>query len=424
VTLAVRTTCRLCSGLLEKCLSLPGTPPANEFTRSRESSAAQDVIPLDVCTCTGCGHVQLSGTVSPDRLFRDYVYVSGTSPSFVAHFRRFASSLFGAGLVDAGDLVVEVGSNDGTLLKELAGLGATVAGVDPAVAIAERATADGVPTYPSFFTPELASAIREERGPARLVVANNVFAHVDDMKGVLDGVLRLLSPDGTFVFEVSYLLDVVHGCLFDTIYHEHLSYHSVDPLLSFLARNDMALFDVERIPTHGGSIRAFACRKGVRSPRQSVHDLRVAEVSSGLLTPGMSRHGRRPWRDWRSVWTGFGGRIASLKQDLTTLLSGFRTRGMRVAGYGAPAKATTLMYTLGLGPDSLEYVVDDSPLKQGLFTPGLGVPVVPSSRLEEDPVDVIVVLAWNFADSIIASRPSHSARGGKWVVPAPSLRIV
>ena len=229
-----RTTCRLCGADdLTRVLSLAPTPPANAFVTADRLGEDQAVFPLDVFFCNVCAHVQLLDVVDPALLFENYVYVSGTSPVFVRHFEDYAADVRSRFAPPAGSLVVDVGSNDGTLLRAFKAAGHATLGIDPAKQIARDATASGIETWPAFFTPTLARQIRVERGPVAVVTANNVFAHADDLAGILNGVRSLLAPEGIFVFEVSYLVDVYEKTLFDTIYHEHLAYHSVKPLIRF-----------------------------------------------------------------------------------------------------------------------------------------------------------------------------------------------
>lgn len=413
----VREDCRLCGHKdLVPVLHLEPTPPANEFVS--DPSVQQDVFDLDVHMCGACGHVQLPTVVSPERLFRNYVYVSGTSPVFVQHFRDYALEISEELDLKEGELVVEVGSNDGTLLRCFKDRGLRVLGVDPAKDIASRATESGIPTIPEFFTPELAHKIEKEHGKAQLVVANNVYAHVDDMFGLTLGIADLLGPGGVFTFEVSYLVDVLEKTLFDTVYHEHLSYHSVGPLLSFFPRAGMRMFDARRIPTHGGSMRGYVCRstEGYGTARQDMHNMLASERGLGLYAPG-AYSGVKTNEPFFNLWR----RVSSLKEQLTGRIRSARSHGKTVAAFGAPAKATTLMYQFDLGPDAVDFVVDDSPLKQGLYTPGKHVPVLPSSALYERRPDMVVVLAWNFADSIVSKHRRYMDEGGKFVVPLPSL---
>lgn len=407
-----RNTCRLCEGSdLVKVIALAPSPPANAFVPVSALHERQPEFPLDVWFCNRCGHVQLLDVVDAAVLFRDYVYTSGTSPVFVDHFRHYAGDVVRRFGLERGDLVVEIGSNDGTLLRFFQASGNRVLGIDPAVAIARRATDEGIETLPAFFTPSLAEEIRDQHGVARVVVANNVFAHIDDLSSVVEGLRTLLAPDGVFAFEVSYLLDVFQKTLFDTIYHEHLDYHTTNPLIPFFARHGLRLFDVERVNTHGGSLRGFACHaQGRHETTDRVGALTELEHRAGLDRP--------------DAYQDFSARIDRLGGNLLDLLRKLRADGAHVAGFGAPAKATTLMYHFSLGPDLLDFIVDDSPLKQGLFTPGYHIPVVPSGAIYERRPDYLLILAWNFAGAIMQNHRLFRETGGRFIVPLPELEIV
>ncbi|NKC14141.1 MAG: methyltransferase domain-containing protein [Gammaproteobacteria bacterium] len=406
-----RERCRLCdSNQLEPALSLTATPPANAFTTSSEAALAQQRYPLDVHRCGACGHAQLLDVVDPAALFEDYVYVSGTSPAFVAHLEAYAGrAIDTVGLV-AGDHVLEIGSNDGTLLGFFKNAGMRVTGVDPARAIAESASASSIPTINGFFTESLARDIAAQHGPAKLVCANNVCAHIDNLAAVVRAVSACLSGDGQFWLEVSYLLDVVDKGLFDTIYHEHLDYHRVEPLVRFFARHDLCVWDVERIASHGGSIRVKVCRAGARQVTPAVGQCVAAEQAARL-------HLAEGFASWQARIDALGLALGEKLHELTGA-------GLRGAGYGAPAKATTLMFQFGLDASSIEYIVDDSPWKQGLYSPGIGLPVVAGDYLKSNPADFLVVLAWNFATPIIRNNAWFTERGGRFVVPLPRLEIV
>ena len=333
-------------------MSLTPTPPANAFVAPEDLDKAQAVYPLDVFFCETCAHVQLLDVVDPAALFEDYVCVSGTSPVFVRHFQDYARDILDRFRPPGGSLVVDIGSNDGTLLGFFKDAGLAVLGIDPATDIAESATAAGIETIPGFFSPGMARTIAAERGSASVITANNVFAHMDDIAGALEGVRALLAPDGVFVFEVSYLADVVEKTLFDTIYHEHLDYHSVKPLRLFLAAGGMELIEAVRTESHGGSLRCTAQHaRGGRETGPSVGALVALEEEMGL--------------DRARTFHRFAGRIDELGRELRSLLDRILGEGGTIAGFGAPAKATTLMYHYGIGSDTLDFIVDDSPLKAG-----------------------------------------------------------
>jgi SAM-dependent methyltransferase len=407
----LRANCRLCGGRdLERAFSLTPTPPANACVAGDALQETQETFPLGLYFCQECKHLQLLDIVDPGVLFRDYVYVSGTSSRTIEHFQAYVEQVIERAGLKPGDLVVEIGSNDGTVLSFFKQAGMRVLGIDPARDIAAQATRDGVETLSEFFTPELAMKLRDEYGPAAAICANNVFAHIDDLVSVVEGIRRLLAPEGQFVFEVSYLLDVYTKTLFDTMYHEHLDYHRVGPLRRFFKTNGMALHAALRVPSQGGSLRGYArLADGTAAIEDSVEDLIALERNAGLDDP-------QTFRD-------FASQIDQKRVELTALIKGLRSAGKTVAGYGAPAKATTLMYHFGLDIDSISFIVDDNPLKHNLFSPGLHIPILPVEELYSRRPDYAVVLAWNFADSIIENHSQYTDEGGRFIVPLPNLLI-
>lgn len=397
----IRPDCRLCGSttLNQVVLELAPTPPANEFVRAEDPP--QELIPLYLAQCAGCGHVQLPVVVDPVRLFRNYVYVSGTSPSFVEHFRRYAEDCVELLNLRENDLVVDIGSNDGTLLRQFKNLGMSVCGVDPAVKIALEATESGIPTTPEFFTRKLANELRWGLGrQAALVVANNVFAHADDLKDIALGVRDLLEPTrGRFVFEVQYLVNMLDRTLFDMIYHEHLSYHSLAPLVTFFDSIGMTLTDVQTVSTHGGSIRCEA------APHRG---LRMSNRLTGLLDIERIALAGRPFESFKH-------RIEEASVRLRGFIASETSDGKVIAGYGAPAKLTTLCHEFGVTGDDISYVVDDSPWKRGLFTPGTRIPVVEYGKPQPD---AFIIFAWNFSTPI-AKKLREGGFTGKIVTPLP-----
>jgi SAM-dependent methyltransferase len=394
-----RDTCRLCGSRdLQLVFALTPTPPANAFLPAPEP---QECFPLDVFFCNDCTHLQLLDVVDPSVLFAHYVYVSGTSPVFVNHFKRYAQDIAGKFELGKDALVIDIGSNDGTLLRQFKDLGCQVLGIDPAEEISRQATASGIETINAFFTSELARTLPK----ADLAVANNVFAHIDNLRDVVAGIRSVLKPTGAFVFEVSYLKDVYEKTLFDTIYHEHLDYHAVRPLVRFFHENGMELIAAQSIDAHGGSLRGTAALS--RPVETSVAESVREEARLGLDRP--------------ETYRKFADKIKRLKTELVTLLRKLKAEGKRIAAFGAPAKATTLMYHFGIGPDVVEFIVDDSPLKQGLFSPGYHIPVLPSSVIAERKPDYLIILAWNFADSIIANNKAFT---GHFIVPVPTVKII
>jgi len=412
----VRTDCSLCLGRrLGEVLRLPATPIANEFVSKEETNKPQDLYPLNLVQCQKCGHVQIGTLIDGKRLFGNYVYASSTSPVTVAHLRRQAESLWRwyenhLGLVlDKQSFVVEIGSNDGTFLKQLKELtGVGVLGVDPASQIAEAALEAGIYTRVSFFGVPAAEEIIGEIGRADMVVANNVFAHVDDVREMLEGVQVLLHDGGVLAFEVSYLGDMGDAPVFDTIYHEHKSYHHLRPLMLVLDELGLPIIDVERLPWQlgRGSLRVI-CQK--TRERRSIDS---PVVRAFLL---------QETTEWQ-----VGSPYFFAKLDTDILLAGQRfsewlkvlgNNGQKIFAYGAPAKMTTLMYAWNIEPHLIDFVVEDSKWKQGLHTPGSHLPIYGPEMLEERP-GTCIIFAWNFAQSIIERNKGFR---GHWLVPLPRV---
>jgi novobiocin biosynthesis protein NovU/D-mycarose 3-C-methyltransferase len=398
--------CRVCEGpSLEPFLDLGPTALANSFVRPDCPGADEPRFPLRAVLCGDCGLVQIDEEVPPGVLFRDYIYVSGTSDLVRTHADFLAEKFVACGL-RPGDLVVEAASNDGTVLRAFQRRSLRVLGVEPAANIAARANAEGVETVCEFFNADTAARVREHYGPARLVLGRHVLAHVADLHGFVAGFPRLLAPDGLAAVEVPYLLPFHDNLEYDTIYHEHLCYFSVRILQRLFERWGLELLDVQEVAIHGGSIVVTAQhRGGPRRPDASVARHLAREEGRGLHRPA-------PWR-------AYAHRVAQSRAALLGELDRLARAGHRLAGYGAPAKGMTLLSYCGIGPDRLPYLVDKSPYKQGLLTPGHHIPVLPPTRLLEDQPDVVLVLAWNFAAEIAAQQAEYLGRGGKLLLPIP-----
>lgn len=407
-----RETCRLCeSHDLELVLPLPASALADAYVTAEGLGSPQPTYPLDVYMCRECAHVQLCDVVDPEILFGDYIYTSSSSPGLVDHFAAYGNDVPHEFAVKPGSLAVDIGSNDGTLLRFLARRGLRVVGVDPARQIAAAATESGIPTLAMQFGVRTADAIVTDHGHARLVTANNVYAHADDLAGLTDGIRVLLDPDGVFVFEVSYLRDLIDNLVFDSVYHEHLSYHSVGPLTRFLREHGLELFDVRPVPTKGGSIRGFAQHAGgPRTVRPSV-EAYVGEERRRALDRVETLH-------------AYSRRVWDLRDRVRELLSRELDASSRVVGFGASATSTTLTYAFGLN-EFIEAIVDERPARQGLFSPGYHLPVVAPEVLTGDrPPDIVVLLAWRFARGILRSHAGYLGRGGRVLIPLPEVRIV
>ena len=407
-----RDTCRICGGRRLSCiLDLGVSPLANRFLRADQLDDEEPRFPLDVFLCADCSLVQLLEVVDPEFLFRDYVYVSGTSDTMRAHFASFAQDLLGRFGFRPDDLVVEVASNDGTFLGNFGGRGLRLLGIEPAANIAAIARRRGIESVAEFFGERVADQVRRDRGPAACVLATNVFAHLDDVNGFVRGLDRLLAPDGIFVFENSYVRDMIDHLEFDSVYHEHLSYFSVTALSALFARHGLEIFDVQHQPVHGGSLRVFVKRSGAR------HSLTDAPA-------GFRDDERRAGLNDATAFRTFAGRVYELRSSLPALLRQLRADGKQVVAYGSPAKGNTLLNFMEIGPDIVAYLVDKSPLKQGLFSPGMHLPVLPVERLVEDRPDYVLILAWNFTDEIVRQQRAYLDAGGRFIVPIPVPRIV
>lgn len=407
-----RTECRACGGrALRRVLRLGPQPLANAFLRDAESFGAEMRFPLDLHVCETCSLVQLVDVIDPEVLFRDYVYVTGTSTTIAEHNRRYADAVVRELGMGPDDLVVEAASNDGSLLREFARRGVRALGVEPARNIAEMARAAGIETVAEFFEPGIAARLREEHGPARAVIGNNVLAHVDDTRGFLRAGRDLLAPGGRVVVEVPCGGELLERLEYDTVYHEHLCYFSVAALLRLAEGAGLAVRRVDRVPVHGGSLRVWM---GIDSESDG-HDAAVLAMAEEERARGVASPER---------WERFARDVDTNRTALRALLGRLRMEGRSVAGYGAPAKGNTLLNYCGIGADLLPYTVDRSPLKVGSWTPGMHIPVLPVETLLERQPDYVLILAWNFADEIMEQQSEYRARGGRFVLPVPEPRIV
>src|SRR4051812_13330745 len=402
-----KSTCRLCgSGSFELVLPILPSAIGDAFVSQEGLKEKQEVYPLDCYLCLDCGHLQNLDVVEPEILFREYTYRTSASLGLVEHFRKYAQSVVSDLAIPKDSLVVEIGSNDGSLLKAFQVEGMRVQGIDPAREIAKAATLEGVPTLPDFFTSRVAGQLKAANGPAALFCANNVFAHIDNLSDVVTGIRTLLAPDGVFVFEVSYIVDMIDNMVFDTIYHEHVSHHALLPMETFLNRHDMTLFDVARTATKGGSIRAFAqpMSTGRRAKTSQLKTLMAEEERRGITKPQV-------YRDWFAA-------IESRKQQVIAYLDEALRAGKTIAGYGASTTTTTLLYHFEL-TSRIAFIVDDNSLKQGLFSPGAHIPVLPPRELALRKPDIVVILAWIYAEPIAARNGEFVRNGGTILTPLP-----
>jgi len=410
-----RQACRLCDSTDVECVvplsEIPiATPNVDVKNATDEFAEVQDLsVPLALYICHSCGHLQLLDVINPDVQYNNFRYTTSISLGLPEHFRKFADEVIAAVAAAPGALVVEVGSNDGTLLRAFKEHGMKVLGIDPAQKIAARASASGVKTLPTFFTETLASEIRAKYGPADLVIANNTFANIDDLTDFAAGVRGILGPSGVFVFETSYGADVVQKTLIDTVYHEHLSYFMVVPLDRYFARHGLELIDVQHIWTKGGSIRGTVqLAGGSRSRAASVDAMIVEEKRLGF-------DGMAPFRKLSSD-------VTTLKKEVAALVEARRAAGKRIAGYAASVGTVTLIQLFQLG-SVLEFIADDNPLCEYIASADYRIPVVSPELIYERKPDSVIVLAWRYADPIIAKHQRYLMDGGEFIIPLPKVSI-
>jgi SAM-dependent methyltransferase len=402
--------CRSCGGSdVASFLDLGVTPLVDRLVAEGDLGKPELVFPLNVAFCNDCGLAQITETVDPEILFTDaYPYYSSFSPELLKHSRENALDMIARRKLDESSLVVELASNDGYLLKNYLEAGIGVLGIDPADGPAAAAEAIGVPTRCTFFTRALAEELRAEGRRADVIHANNVLAHVADTNGFVAGIARLLKDDGVAVIEAPYVEPLIEHCEFDTIYHEHLCYFSVTALDRLFRRHGLYLNEVKHLGIHGGSLRLYVElqeRVGASVTRQLAH-----ETARGL--------------DTLDYYRDFSRRVDTLKDDLSALLRRLKAEGATIAAYGAAAKGATLINTVGIGPDLLDFVVDRNVHKQGKYMPGQRLPIRPTEALLEAQPDYVLLLAWNFADEILRQEAEYHARGGRFIIPVPTPRIV
>ncbi|MDO8495009.1 MAG: class I SAM-dependent methyltransferase [bacterium] len=401
--------CRICKGKkFFPFLKLRSMPRPNGFLKK---PIKEERYPLDVSRCQTCGHVQLDHVISAKALFSRYLYMSSMSKTMLDHFRTSAKNLVKRFKLKPGASVMDIGSNDGIFLSTFP-KGIKTLGIDPAKNLKAVAQARGVETYVAFFSEQTAKTVLKKYGPADLISGINVFAHIHDLDGVFDGVQVLLKKDGVLLMEFPYLVDLVAKKEFDTIYHEHLSYFLLKPLQLILARHGLEIFDAERFPTHGGTVRLYVQRT-INKPYT---------VTSSVVKLGRLEDRLGMYKD--ATYAKFSKNIQSIPVGLIALVKKLRKANKRVIGYGASAKANVLLNMCGFGPKDVEYIVDSTPYKQGLYTPGAHIPIVSEERLKEDRPDYAIMFIWNFLDEVLKKQQGFLKRGGKFIVPVPKIKII
>lgn len=381
-------TCRLCAGRLGPvALSLGDQPISNRLPRTSEEAKSAPRYPLEVALCEECGLVQLAHHIEADEHFHgDYTYLSGASSTWREHCKEYAAFLSESCGIAPGELIVEVGSNDGALLGAIQARGHRVLGVEPSSNVAEIANRAGAPTIAAFFNAETAAKVEAEHGKPKCIVGNNVLAHVPDTDGFLKAARDLIAEDGVLCFEFPHYIHILEQGYFDTIYHEHYGYLGVGPLDRWARRNGMAIVHIEEQPTHGGSLRVVFKHAGAGDRAAIVDEMIRREDALGGA----------------DAWRALGDRLEIWRRDLRAMIDAHKKAGRRIAGYAAASKATVMANYAGLTNDDIAYCCDASPLKQGRFIPGSAIEIRPPEALKETPPDVIIVFAWNIFDELSA----------------------
>jgi len=404
-------SCRLCGSVSgETFLDLGAAPLANSLLKPEAAECAEPTYPLRVWFCRDCMLVQLETNVTPEQLFSHYLYFSSISRHWLAHCERYAEQIRARLDLTTDSQVVEIGSNDGSLLRFFRQRGIPVLGIEPAANVARAAEASGVPTEVAFFNAETAHRLRD-RYRADLIVANNVFAHAPDINSFVRGLAWLLKPGGTVTIEVPYLVRMIEDCQFDTIYHEHVFYFSLLSAEVALSRHSLAVYDVDFLPTHGGSIRIYAGHQSDgRKPAANVIRARRAEHEAGL--------------DRIETCRRFSAAVGAAKRNLASFFTRAAHDGKRIVGYSAAAKGISLLNYVGVEAQSVDYVVDLSPHKQGLALPGTHLRIYPPARVFETRPDYLLILAWNIREEVMEQMKEIRSWGGAFVMPVPEIAVV
>ncbi len=402
--------CRICkSEKLVKFLDLGNQPLANSFLKNKEEFKTEKTYPLVVYFCSECNLVQLLDVVSKEVMFSNYIYFSSGMPKLSEHFKNYADEVI-TKFLHPEDLVVEVASNDGILLKHFKDKGFQVLGVDPAENVAKIAQNMGVETIVDFFSEILAKKIVSEKGKAKVILANNVVAHIDNHHDLAKGVMQLLDEDGVFVFEAPYLVDMFENLTYDTIYHEHLSFLAVRPLQTLFNQFGLELFDVQIQPVQGKSLRGFVGKQGKREVSAEVKRLVELELTLKLNT--------------LEAYKNLAQRVETQKRQLFQLLIELKQQGKKISAYGAPAKGNTMLNYCGIGPEILDYALEDLSAKQNLFTPGMHILTVDALYAHNHEPDYYLMLAWNYETAILEKEQKYLNAGGKFIIPVEGIRIV
>lgn len=408
-------TCRFDGKPLQHTfVDLGMSPLSNAFLSPGQLNRAEKFYPLHAYVCEHCGLVQLEQFESPEQIFSDYAYFSSYSDSWLRHVETYTQQMIARFGLDANSQVMEIASNDGYLLQYFQQQGIPVLGIEPAANVATVAEAKGIPTLVKFFGVQTAEALRAQGKQADLLVGNNVLAHVPDLNDFVAGMQRLLKPQGVLTMEFPHLLQLIQQRQFDTIYHEHFSYFSFLTVEKIFAAHGLTLFDVEQLPTHGGSLRIYGRHQNGGEDGRNVSD-RVARLRSQEMAAGL---------DWVETYLNFAETVKATKRQLLSFLIEVKNQGKTVVGYGAPAKGNTLLNYCGIRSDLIDYTVDRSPHKQGLFLPGTHIPIYAPEKIQQTKPDYLLILPWNLKDEIQSQMVHIREWGGKFVIPIPQVEVL
>ncbi len=406
-----RTSCRLCeSKEVERVMNYVATPVGDHFVTKDKLEEKQDVYPLDLYFCHNCGQLQLLDVVNPEFVYKDYLYETSTSLGLVEHFQKYAAELINRMGIVNGDFVIDIGCNDGSFLKCFDDAGMNALGIEPASAIAKKVEDKGLNVKNTFFNYALSQEIKEKHGFAKMISANNVMANVEDMNDFVKGVSFLLDKDGIFIFESGYVVDTLKNSVMDNVYHEHLCYFRLNPLVKFFKQHGLEVIESERVDTKGGSLRGIAQKIGGKHLiSQAVYDRIKMEEDLGLETS--------------QFYKDFAARMENVRDNLVRLLEQIKSEGKTIAGYGASVGVTTLLYYYG-ADKFIDVLFDDNTIKQGLFSPGHHIPVVPSNEIYGRNPDYIICFPWRYKEPIIKKNQKFIENGGKFIVPLPTVEII
>ena len=388
-------------------LDLGTQPPANSFITQNELHSSESKFPLRLFWCHDCFLVQLLDIVDKEYLFKNYLYMTSASKPIVEHFIQYANEIYEEFLQNENcPFVVEIGSNDGSLLAEFKKLGASILGIEPATNLSNQANQSEINTRNTFFSSKVGKEIVQSRN-ASIVVANNVIGHVEDLQDLMEGIRILIGQKGIFIFEVPYLMDLIRKLEFDTIYHEHLSYFSLLPILNLVNQYGLEVFDIKKQSVHGGTIRVFISTKNNFIVKDSVKNFLEDEYRFGL--------------DNIEIYTSFSLQVAEFKRKLKTELETIKNQKKSIFGYGAPAKGNVLLNYCEIDGRLIDFVIDTTLLKQGKYTPGTHIPIFPSEMIsEKGDGDIALLLAWNYECEILKKEKQFRDKGGKFLIPIPT----